>query len=198
MKGVLDAGTLLVVLHLALQRPVVHRLVTDEVDRADLHLRAFVHVKRDVDELRSTADFGDLVLDVGKLKAFLPEHVADDAFNLANEGRIDERVESDRRVVFLQLLVNLRDLELLRADVVDNLDPLPLLHVVGDNLADRAVRKLVIGGFDEQVVEELGAPETGEIVVDRLFGISIPRHPLAPRRRARLELDVIEIGLRLD
>ena len=57
------------------------------------------------------------------------------------ERVVDERVEADGDVLFLQLLVDLRRLELLAARVVDDLDPLPLLDVVLDQLADDAVRE---------------------------------------------------------
>ena len=80
----------------------------------------------------------------GELEALLRHHVADDAFDLPDQAGIDERVEADLRVGFLQLLVDLRDLDLLGADVVDDLDALPLLHVVGDDLADHAVGELVV------------------------------------------------------
>ena len=90
------------------------------------------------------------------------------AFDLADQRRVDEGVEPDLRVRFLQLLVDLRGLDLLRADVVDDLDALPLLHVVGDQLADHAVREHVVVGLDREVVEEVGGPQPLEVVADDL------------------------------
>ena len=140
----------------------------------------------------------DLVRHVGELEALLAQHLADDAFDLPDQAGIDEGVETDHRVVFLQLLVNLRDLDLLRSDVVDDLDALPLLHVVGDDLADRPVGELVVAGVDPEVVEEVGVPQPVEVVDDHLLGRVVVRQPDAFRRPALFQLDVIEIGLRLD
>jgi hypothetical protein len=116
----------------------------------------------------------------------------------ANQRRIDERVEADLRVRLFQLLVDLRDLDLLRSGVVDDLDALPLLHVVGHHLADGSVGELVVGDLDEQVVEEVGVPQPVEIVLDDFLGGVGVRDPLPLRRRAGFQLDVIEVGLRFD
>ena len=111
---------------------------------------------------------------------------------------IDEGVEADLGVRVLQLLVDLRDLDLLRPDVVDDLDALPLLHVVGDDLADRPVGELVVADVDPEVVEEIGVPQAVEVVLDGLLARVVVGDPLVLRRGAELLLDVIQVGLRLD
>ncbi len=189
---------LLVFFHLALQLAVADLLVADEIDAPDLDVGALLQLERQVNELRPARHLGDLVGDVAELKPFLAEHVADDSFDLADQAGIDERVEADFGVGFLQLLVDLRGLDLLRADVVHDLDPLALLHVVGDDLAEGAVGKLVVGGFNPQVVEEVGVPQPVEVVHDHFLGRVVVRHPDTPRRDARLQLDVIEVGRRFD
>ena len=198
MKGVLQAGSLTVVFHLSLQRGVAHRLVADELDFPDPHLRPFVHVEGEVHQLRSAWHLDDFVLHVRILKPLVTEHVADNALDLPNESRIDERVEADLRVGFFQLLVDLGDLDFLGADVVDDLDALPLLHVVGDDFSDRAVGEFVIRVFDPEVVEELGVPETIEVGVNHVQALAGPRHPLVSRGRAEFQLDVIQVGLWFD
>ena len=103
------------------------------------------------------------------------------------------------RFELLQLLVDLRRVDLLRAgEIGADLDALPLFHVVGDHLADHPVRERVVGGLDPQVVEEVGVPEAIEVFADRLLDRLVVGHPVALRRRARLELDVIQVGLGLD
>ena len=195
---VLELPALGVVLQLPFQRAVAHRLVAGEVDAADLDLRPFVQVEGDVHQLRPAGNLLDLGRHLRELEALLAQHVADDARHLANEAGIDEGVEPDLRVRVLQLLVDLRRLDGLAADVIDDLDALPLLHVVGDDLADRAVGELVVGRLDEQVVEEVRVPETVEVLFDRLLGGIVVGDPDAFGRPALFQLDVIQIGLRLD
>ena len=177
MDEVGERSALLVLLQLPLERAVAHRLVADEVDLADLDLRALVHVEGDVDQFRAAGDLLDVVGDVRELEALLSQHVPDDPFDLADERGVDEGVEADLCVGVLQLLVDLRDLDLLRADVVDDLDALPLLHVVGDDLADRAVGELVVADVNPQVVEEVRVPQAMEVVLDRLLGRRRRRTP---------------------
>src|SRR5207248_11386859 len=50
----IPAGALFVVLHLVLQLPVADRLVTDEVDLADLDVRAFLQIDRKSTRLNSS------------------------------------------------------------------------------------------------------------------------------------------------
>ena len=195
---VLELPALGVVLQLAFEKAVAHRLVADEVDAANLDLRPFVEVEGDVHQLRAAGNVLDLGRHLGELEALLAHHVAHDPRDLPNEARIDERVEADLGVRVLQLFVDLRRLDGLRADVVDDLDALPLLHVVGDDLADRAVGELVVGRLDEQVVEEVRVPETVEVLFDRLLGGIVVGDPDAFGRPALFQLDVIKIGLRLD
>ena len=201
MERVGEAGTLFVVLQLAFERRVAHRLVADEVDALDLDLRPLVHVERQVDELRSTArDFFDLGRDLGELEALVAHHVAHDARYLADQTGIDERVEANLRVGVLQLLVDLRDLDPLGPDVVDDLDALPLLHVVDDDLADDAVGEGVVAHVDPEVVEEVGRPQPLEVLEDDLFSAVVVRAPELLGRLADdvLELGVIEVGLEVD
>src|SRR4051812_17661299 len=193
-----ERAALGVVLQLLLQRAVADCLVADEVDLADLHLRTFVHVEGDVHQLRTAGNFLDLGRDRGELEALFAQHVADDPRHLANETRVDERVEADLRVRVLQLLVDLRDFDFLRADVVDDLDALPLLHVVGDDLPDGAVRERVVIRLEEEVVEEVGVPQPMEVFLDGLLAAVVVRNPDAFGRAALFQLDVIEIRLRLD
>ena len=198
VHGVLETGTLLVVLQLTLERAVAHRLVADEIELPDLHLRTFVHVKRQVHQLRAAGNLLDLGRDARELKALLLHHVQDDALNLAHQSGIDEGVEPNLRVSLLQLLVDLRRLDFLRAEVVDDLDALPLLQVVGDDLADRAVGELVVADVDPQVVEELRVPQPVKVFFERFLRVRVVGQPHALRRLALFQLDVIEVGLRLD
>ncbi len=198
MERVGEAGTLFVVLQLAFERRVAHCPVPDEVDALDFDLRPFVHVEGEVNQLRPAGDFLDFRRDLGELEAFVAHHVADDARHLADQTGIDERVEADLRVGVLQLLVDLRDLDLLRPDVIHDLDALALLHVVGDDLADRPVGELVVADVDEQVVEEVRVPEASKVVLEDLLGRLVVRDPIPLRRRAGLQLDVKEVGLGLD
>ena len=198
VEEVRELAAFLGVLQLTLQGGVADRLVADEVERANLDLRPFVHVEREVDQLGAAGDFLDLGRDFGELEALLTQHVADDAGDLADQAGIDEGVEADLGVGVLQLLVDLRRLDLLGADVVDDLDALPLLHVVGHDLADRAVGELVVADVDEQVIEEVRVPQPVEVLEDDLLAVVVPGNPHALRRQAGLQLDVIEVGLGLD
>ena len=135
---------------------------------------------------------------VGVLVALGRHEAAHDAFDLPDLSRIDERVETDEDVLFLQLLLDLGLIQLLAAGVVDDLDPLPLLQLVEDALAHHAV---VVGGvehFDGQVVEEVGGPQPLEVLEQAGLGLLVVRHPHAVRGPADLGLDVIEVGPRLD
>ena len=86
----------------------------------------------------------------------------------------------------------------LRAGVVDDLDALPLLHVVDDELADDAVRDTAssLTSIDRSS-RKLVAHSRLKSSRTRLL-----RRCTAPRRRRDgrlgLRLDVIEVGLRLD
>ena len=86
MKSV-NGLLLLVFLQLALERAVADRLVADELDLPDLDLRPLVHVEGEVNQLRAAGNLLDLVRDVGELEALFPQHVADDALDLAHEAR---------------------------------------------------------------------------------------------------------------
>ena len=187
----------LVLLHLAGQLAVGDRLVALEVDHADLHLGAFGDVERHVHRLARGADRLDLGLHLDVLVALLGVHVADDPGDLADEALIDERVQRDPQVLLLQLVVDLRLLDLLRSDVVDDLDALPLLHVVEDDLADDAIAEDVVVGFRRQVVEEVGGDQALEVRDDDLVDLLVIRHPfvLGGHADVALHLDVVEVGL---
>src|SRR5258706_3054752 len=189
---------LLVVLHFSLQRPRAHDLVAGEDDLPDLHLRPFRHVERQVDDLRAARHRLHLRRHLGVLKTLLLEHVAHEARDLPYEARIDERVEPDYGHRLFQPLVDLRRLDFLRADVVDDLDALTLFHVVRDQLALDAVREHVRLPLDPQVVEKAGGPEIEKILVDLFLGRVVIGGPLALRRPGRLEVDVVEVRLVVD
>ncbi len=189
----------LVVLHLALERRGRHRFVAAEHDVADLDLRPLIDHERQVDQFRAAGQQLDLGRDGRELVALLPKHVEDDLLHLAHHAGIDERVEPDDGALLLQLVVDLRPLEVLRSDVVDDLDALALLHVVGDQLADDAVRERIVGHLDREVVEELDPPQVLEVLPERLGRLHVvPARPVAGLRIAGLRMDVEEIGFRLD
>jgi hypothetical protein len=106
----------LVRLHLLGERPAAHGLVAEELDLADPDLRAILDVEGQVHQLRPARDLRDLVGHLGELEPLLRQHAPDDALHLLDEGRVDERVEADLRVFFLQLLVNLGLLDALGPD----------------------------------------------------------------------------------
>src|SRR5262249_2501883 len=189
---------LLVVLHLPLERAGAGVLVPGEDDLPDLHLGPFRHVEREVDDLRPSGHRLDLRRHLGVLEAFFLEHVADDVRDLLDQGGIDEGVEPDLGHRLLQPLVDLRRLDFLGADVVDDLDALTLLHVVRDQPALDAVREDVRLALDPQVVEKAGAPQTLKILADDLLGLLVVRRPDVLRRLAGLELDVVEVRLVVD
>ena len=85
---------------------------------------------------------------------------------------------------------------LLQALVVDDLDPLALLHVVDDHLADDAVREAVVLDPDRQVVEEGRRPQPLEVLANRLLDCLVVGNPLARDRRPKL--DVVQVGVGLD
>src|SRR5262249_38638862 len=95
-------------------------------------------------------------------------------------------------------LVDLRRLELFGSGVFDDLNALPLLHVVDNDLANHTVRKDVVERFDLQIIEEVRGPEATEVLFERHFNRVVVCHPHILRRTTWLRLDVIEIGLRLD
>ena len=132
-----EGPQLLRLLHLPLQRAVADRLVADEVDVADLVLRAVDDVERDVHRLGLTGHRLDLVRHLAVEIALFGQHAADDHLGAAQDAVVEERIHADGDVLLAQLLVDLRRLDLLAADVVDDLDPLALLHVVDDDLAER-------------------------------------------------------------
>ena len=111
---------------------------------------------------------------------------------------VEERVEAQRDPELLHLLVDLGALDLARAGVVDDLHARPLFHVEDHALADDAVVVGLVDDLDPQVVEEVGAPQPPEVVAQLLLGGLVVGHPDAVGAAARLRLDVIEVGLRVD
>ncbi len=89
---------------------------------------------------------------------------------------------------------------LLGADVVDDLDPLPLLHVVDHDLPDHAIREAHVAHLGNQIVEEVRAPQPLEVGNDCPFGIVVVRRPDIRGRPAHAlrQLDVVDVGVRLD
>ena len=69
-----------------------------------------------------------------------------------------ERVELDLRLALLQLVLDVRRREVLRAAVVDDLDPLALRHPEDHDLALRPV-----GHVDLEVLEEARVPQATEV-----------------------------------
>ena len=195
-----EEALLLVLLHLATELPVADRLIADKVDLVDLDLRPFRHMERDVDELGPALDVLDLGPDFGELIPLRCIELADDAGDASNEPRIDERVEPDRDALLFQRFLDLRLVDLLQTFVVDDLDPLPLLHVVDDHLADDAVGEGVVLDPDCQVIEEVGGPQPLEVFANDLLDGLVVRHPLPGLGVAepRLHLDVIEVGIGFD
>ena len=111
----------------------------------------------------------------------------------AGSMKVSRRI-SDVRL--LQLLVDLRRLDLLRADVVDDLDALPLLHVVDDELADDAVRERVVARSRSTGCRGSWCPRAaGSRRRIDLFGLFVVGHPDVCDGWLGFELDVIEVGL---
>ncbi len=110
-------------------------------------------------------------------------------------------MNESRRMLMLfsfSALFDLRLVDLLQALVVDDLDPLPLLHVVDDQLADDAVRERVVLDPDGQVIEEVGRPQPLEVFANDLLGRLVVGHPPVRRADWPAQLDVVEVGVRLD
>ena len=78
------------------ERAVADRVVADEVDVADLDLRAFVDVEDDLHQLRAAGQRLDRRLHLGELVALLRHQVADDALDAPDDALIEERVEAQR------------------------------------------------------------------------------------------------------
>ena len=189
---------LLGLLHLAAQGAVAHRRVADEVDLADADLRALLHVEGDLDQLGAAGQRLDVRGDLGELEALLGHHLLDDALHPPHRRVVEERVEAQRHPELLHLLVDLGALDLARPGVVDDLHARPLFHVEDHALADDAVLVGLVDRLDPQVVEEVGPPQPPEVVADLLLGGLVVGHPHAIGAAARLRLDVIQVGLRLD
>src|SRR4029453_995403 len=188
----------LVLLHLLFKRAVAEGLVAVEVEPLDLDLGALLDVERQMDQFRSAWQLFDCVSDLGILIALFGHQATDDALDAPDQPGIDERVETNLEVLFLQLVVDLRLLDLLAALVVDDLDALALLHLVDDALPDHAVGIGIVDDFDRQILEEVGGPETLEVLDEDLLGLLVVRYPDPIGRPAHLRLDVIQVRLRLD
>ena len=86
-----------------------------KLDAPDLDLRTFGDVEGQVHGLGTAVNLLDLRLHLGELVALLGVHVADDAGDAPHQPLIDERIEPDLDALLLQLLVDLRLLDLLRS-----------------------------------------------------------------------------------
>ncbi len=185
-------------LHLPLERAVADLGIADEVDVPNLVLGTVGDVEDEVHHLGSTRNGLDLVGDGAVQISLLRQHGADDALHAPHLAIVDEGVHLDGDVLFLQLLVDLGRFELFRAEILDDLDPLTLLHVVLDQLADHAIGKDVVGDVDREVVEEVRRPELAEVLDQLLLRLSVVGNPDVLGRETRLGADVIEIGRRFD
>ena len=139
------------------------RLVPDEFDLADPDLRPLVDVERHVHQLRTALDLLDLRLHLGELMPFRRVDLADGARDAPQQAGIDERVEPNLELLLFQLVVDLRLVDLVGADVVDDLDPLPLLHVVDHDLPDHAIGEAHVAHLGNQIVEEVRTPQPLEV-----------------------------------
>ena len=172
-----EEPVLLGLLHPALQAAVADLLVADELDVADLDLRAFVDVEDDLDQLRAAGQLLDARLDLGELVALLGHQAAQDAFDAADGALIEERVEAQRDARLLHLLVDLGAVDLVGWHVVDDLDARALFHVEDDVLAQHAVVVAAIEDLDAEVVEEVGRPQPLEVLEQRPLGFFVERRP---------------------
>jgi len=118
--------------------------------------------------------------------------------DLFEETGVDEGVQPQLEMLFLQLVVDGRAAHARQTLVVDDLDPLPLFHPEDDQLADNTVRQHVILQLDGEVIEKTGSPQPAEVREDDLFGVVVIQDPAADRRLARSELDVVDVGLRIN
>ena len=187
---------LLVLLHLALERAVARSPCCRRTRCCRiLTFGPSVHREGQVHQLGPARHLLDLVRDLANWNpfSFIMSRTMPSTF--FTSAGIDERVEADLGVGLLQRLVDLGRLDLLRAGVVDDLDALTFFDVVDDQLAHHAVRERVVLHLDRDVVEEVGAPQPLEVFADRLLGRLVVRDPDALGRPARLQLNVVEVGL---
>ena len=89
-------------------------------------------------------------------------------------------------------------LDPLGADVVHDLDPLPLLHVEDRQLAEDAVGIPDVANVDRQIVEEARGPQPPEVAHQGLFERLVVGNPPVLARTAGACLDVIKVGVRID
>ena len=146
--------------------------------------------------LAGAADVLRLVLDRREGPTLRGEHLLDDRLDLARLRRVVERVELDLRLALLQLVLDVRRREVLRAAVVDDLDPLALGHPERDDLALRPV-----GDVDLQVLEEPGVPQALEVVAQPPLVVRVARlrlhveqQRLALQELVPLDLDALDRG----
>ncbi len=153
-----------------------------------------------MDQLRPAGHRLDGRLHLGELVALGRIGLTDDSGDTADESLVDERVDAQGDPLLLHLLFDLPLVDLVGADVIDDLDPLALLDVVDHQLADHAVAERDVADDDRQVVEEVGRPEPFEVGEDDLLGLIGERHPFLLVRIADqiLELDVVDVGQRVD
>ena len=187
----------LVVLQLLFELAVAEGRVADEVDLLHLDLRTFVDVEGDVDRLRGVRNRLDGVRDP-RIEALLHHHFTHDAFDLTDPALVEKRIGGDDDAAIAELLFDLRAIDLLAPLVGHDLDAIPFLHVIRDDLSDHAVGEGVVVDLDRQVVEEALIPHPFEIIAKHLLGRVVVREPLPLARLTRFEPDVIEIGLAVE
>ena len=143
-------------------------LVADDIDVPDLHLRALVHHKGDLE--RGRRNLLDLRIHRGVLAAALGQKL------LKHDGRalhlvgIVLRFHAQADFAFLEAVQDLADRDRLRARVVDGADDTALVH---HEAHDHAGSTLL--GLQADIVEAAGIPQDHEVAAKGFFVINIAR-----------------------
>ena len=195
-----EPPALLGVLHLAAQLAVAVRLVSDEGDFLDEHLRALVQMKRELHGLRPAGELRHLVIDLRELVPLVGEHEFHERLDPFEHPQVEERIDPDAQAVLLHRRFDVASIDLVRPLEGDDLHPLALFEVEDHPLADHAVRPRLVHHFNPEIVQKAGVPEPLEILADDPLGLRGIRHPLFLRRQAAVVryLHVVEIRLGID